>query len=180
MMQHHNIVKYVLIIILIFSTITNFYLYKENNDFKSQLGSENQTAVRMTLHELNDGNTDLWIKTLRDENGEVALERQIGELNQYSQKFHRMSGEMSVIGTLLDDLSNHYYQLKVSVLTGKNIEETSFEINKRKQFIEKVLYQINSDLGDNPKLWYKELSGFDTETQRYVLEKFNELQSQNK
>jgi hypothetical protein len=180
MMINHKLVKYALIIILIFSLITNFYLYKENKDFKNQLGSENQTTVRMTLHELSEGNTDLWIKTLREENGEVALERHIGELNQYSQIFHRMSGEMSVIGTLIDNLSNHYYQLKDSVRTGRNIEETSLEINKRKQFIEKVLFQVNSDLGDNQKLWYKELSGFDTETQRYVLEKFNEFQSQNR
>jgi hypothetical protein len=179
-MFHQKIIKYALIIILIFSLISNFYLYNENNGFKNQLGSENQKAVRMTLHELSDGNTDLWIKTLSDENGEVALERQIGELNQYSREFYRMSGEMSVIGALLDDLSNHYYQLKVSVRTEKNIEETSFEINKRKQFIEKLLYQINSNLGDNEKLWYKELSGFDTETQRYVLKKYNEFQNLNR
>jgi hypothetical protein len=179
-MLNHKMVKYFLILILVTSLFTIYYLYKENTVLKREIGSENQTAVKLTLHELSEGSTDLWIKTLREEHGDVVLERHIGELHQYCRKFHGMSGEMSIIGILLDSLITHYYQLKSSVQSGSNIEETSSAINVRIQFIEKVLNQIDSNLGDNQKLWYKELSGFDTETQRFVLEKFNEFQSQNK
>jgi hypothetical protein len=179
-MINHKMVKYVFILILITSLGTNYYLYKENTSFLSELGSENQTAVRLTLHELSEGSTDLWIKTLREEHGDVVLERHIGELHQYSRKFHGMSGEMSVIGILIDSLINHYYQLKASVQSGTNIKETSSAINIRIQLLEKLLNQIDSNLGDNQKLWYTELSGFDTKTQSYVLEIFNEFQSQNK
>jgi hypothetical protein len=179
-MINRKLVKYIFILILITSFGTNYYLFNENTSLISEIGSENQTVVRLTLHELSEGSTDLWIKTLGEADGDVVLERHIGELHQYSRKFHGMSGEMSLIGILIDSLINHYYQLKDSVQSGDNIEEISSSINNRIQFIENLLNQINSNLGDNPKLWYKELSGFDTETQRYVLEKFNEFQSQNK
>jgi hypothetical protein len=179
-MLNNKIVNYVLILILITSLIVNYYLYKENVSFMNRIGSENLATVRLTLHELDDGSKDFFIETLKEEDGDVLLERHIGELNQFSQKFYRMSGQMSVIRILLDQLINLYYQLQVSVQNGKNIEDNRNEINKRLKFIETVLNQINSDLGDNQKLWYKELSGYDTEIQKYVWAKFKQFESQNK
>jgi hypothetical protein len=179
-MLNNKLVKYVFILILITSLIVNYYLYKENASFMNRIGSENLATVRLTLHELDDGSTDFFIETLKEEDGDVLLERHIGELNQFSQKFHRMSGQMSVIGIVLDHLINLYYQLQVSVQSGKNIEDNRNEINMRLKFIETVLNQINSDLGDNQKLWYKELSGYDTETQKYVWAKFKQFENQNK
>jgi hypothetical protein len=178
-MLNNIIVKYVLFLILITSFIVNYYLYKENVGFINRIGSENLATVRLTLHELDEVSTDLLIETLKEEDGDVLLERHIGELIQFSQKFYRMSGQMSTIGILLDHLINLYYQLEVSVQSGKNIEDYRNEINKSLHFIETVLNQINSDLGDNQKLWYKELSGFDTETQKYVWAKFKQFESQH-
>jgi hypothetical protein len=174
-----KILKYCFRLLLITSLILNYYLYKERENFIIQIGSANQATVRLTLNELGEGNTDYWIEALNEQNGNVRLERHIGELNKLSQEFHKMSGEMSQIGMLLGETINQYYELEDSISKGENIEEHIIAINNRIQFINTILTKIDTDLGEDEKVWYKELSGYETATQKYVWEKFKEYESQN-
>lgn len=59
--------------------VFNYYLYKEKIGYLKHIGSENKTTVRMTLNELNERSIDFWFETLREEDGDVLLERHIGE-----------------------------------------------------------------------------------------------------
>ncbi|MCA1029555.1 hypothetical protein LCL95_00755 [Bacillus timonensis] len=84
-----------------------------------------------------------------------------------------MSGEMSAIGMLLDETVKQYYDLADNIQKGNNIEKHKIVINNKVQLITTILKKIDSDLGENKKLWYKELSGSDTATQTYMMEKLN-------
>ncbi|QOR67297.1 hypothetical protein IM538_03925 [Cytobacillus suaedae] len=173
-----RMINYTVVILLVTSISFNYYLYKEKEGYLMQLGADNQRTVRGILNELSEGNTDHMIKTLKEANGDVLLERHIGELRQLSREFHRMSSEMSTIGLLIDDIIKQYYKLKVGVKDGENIEGYKREIEENIQFLESVLSQIDSEFGDNSKVWYQELSGYQTETQKDVWEKFNAFNTQ--
>lgn len=114
---------------------------------------------------------------LERKKGDVYLERHIGELRQLSYEFHRMSDEMSSIGKVIDDMIKHYYELEDSIKSGENIEVTRKVIEENSIFVMVVLTNINSKFGENKKLWYGELSGFQTETQKEVWEKFKEFET---
>ncbi len=145
-----------------------------------QLGAENQRTVRVALNVISDENTDYWINTLKEQKGDVYLERHLGELRQLSSEFHGMSGEMSSIGMLIDDIIKQYYELENGIKSGKNIEVYKIAIEENSQFIRMILNQINIEFGENKELWYEELSGFQTETQKEIWEKFKEFDTQNK
>ncbi|WP_059173474.1 hypothetical protein [Bacillus sp. FJAT-27445] len=175
-----KIFSYCLALFLIASLFFNYYLYKENEGFKIQLGTEYQSAFRLTIHNLGDGSTDFWVETLKEPNGDIQLERYVGELRNYSREFSQMGGQMSAIGMLLDEIIKQYYQLEYGVKNGEDVEDSKKAINSRIQLINTIFTKIEADLGENEKLWYKELSGFQTDTQNYVEEKYREFQLQNK
>ncbi|WLR52527.1 hypothetical protein LC040_06415 [Bacillus tianshenii] len=173
MQKKYKIINYTLVLFLIISLCFNFYLYKEKQHFMAQVGAENQLTVRKTMNKLNETSVDFWVSRLQKEKGDVYLERHLGELRQLSKEFHRMSGEMSAIGMLIDDIINSYSGL-MNKKHGEEVEGYKKEIEEKSKLINRILTQIDSHLGENEKLWYKELSGFQTETQKDVWEEFKE------
>lgn len=86
---------------------------------------------------------------------------------------------MAAVGILLDETVDQYYQLADSVETGIELEEHKKAINDRIQLVNAILTKVDTDLAENEKLWYKELSGSETETQQFVWETFKEFEGQN-
>ncbi|WP_223702072.1 hypothetical protein [Sutcliffiella deserti] len=172
----NKFIKYTVVFLLIISLGFNYYLYKEKEGYMIQLGVENHLTVARTLNEISDVNTDDWIEILEENKGDVLLERYIGELRRLSREFHGMSG-MTPIGMLIDDTIRQYYALEDGMKSGKNIEVYKRAIEENIQFKKTILSQINSEFGEDEKLWYKELSGFQTKTQKEIQEKFIEFQN---
>lgn len=178
-MSKGKIITITIVLLFIISLGFNYALYKEKEGYIDQIGSQYQRTVRITLSEINDGNTDYWIDTLNEDKGDVYLERHIGELKQLSREFHRMSGEMSGIGMLIDDIINHYYELEHGIKSGKNIAVQKTKIEGKNQLINSILTEIDSELGEDRMRWYKELSGSQTNIQQKVWEKLKEYEEQN-
>lgn len=78
-------ITYCLVLFLIISLVFNYYLYKEKESFIIQIGTEHQVTVRSTLHALGGSSADFWSETLKEEDGNVRLERHIGKLHKFSQ-----------------------------------------------------------------------------------------------
>ena len=177
-----KITVYGLLIIATLSIFLNYYLYKENQNFKIRMVSDYRATVVKTLSQLNEDDITFWVETLKsEEDGDVRLERYIGNLNEVIQGYNDMNGNISIIGMQIKHITEQYRELEKQLDEGKDIEIYKEEISKNIKFIRDVLTQVQSNLGhdENEVLWYKELSGLETKTGNYIWEKFNNFEKEN-
>lgn len=178
-----KITLYGLLIVVFLSIYFNYHLYKENQSFKVRIGSDYQGTVAGTLFRLKEGDVDFWVETLKnEENGDVRLERYIGNLNEIINGYSGMDSKVGIIRIQIKHIISQYRELEKHLNEGKEIEGYKEEINRHITFIREVLKQVQSDLGKdgNEVLWYNELSGDDTKTGNFIWEKYKKFQSDNK
>ncbi len=171
-MNKSKILVYVIIIICCSSLLGNYLLFKEVQGYKSAMGSDYKFAVRKTLHELEEGTTEQWIKVLKEQNGGIALEWQRGELSKLSGEFHRMNGMVSSIGMLLDSVIEDYHLLRVNVNNEAALGNHKKEIDEAVRVLKDILVHIEEELGKDDLVWYEELSNVDSGMSHYVWEKY--------
>lgn len=130
----------------------------------------------MTLFYLNEGDADVWIETLqKEEDGDVLLERYIGNLNEIANGYRGMSANVQIIDEQIKNIIRQYRELEKNLVEGKDYEVFKEEINKNITFIRTVLEQVVLDLeGEDEVLWYKELSDIETKTGNYIWEQYKE------
>lgn len=178
-MKKEKTITFSIVLIAFISLIFNYYFYKENNNFKNRISSEYQVTVRKTLFELNKNYAEFWTNELKKENSEVLLERHIGKLHSLSEQYHKMNAKVSIIGTKLDIISKHLYELKGAVDRQERIEEQKEVINAQVGFIIEVLQEIENDFGENKKKWFIKLSDPNSETSNRVWKRYKEFESKN-
>ncbi|UOE93320.1 hypothetical protein [Alkalihalobacillus sp. LMS39] len=174
--KKQKITVYGIVIVLALSMYFNFNLYKENNNFKVSKGAAYQDTVSLTLFYLNEGDVDVWIETLqKEENGDVLLERYIGNLNEIANGYRGMSANVQIIDEQIKNIIRQYRELEKNLVEGKDYQVFKEEINKNITFIRTVLEQVILDLeGEDEVLWYKELSDIETKTGNYIWEQYKE------
>lgn len=181
-MKIKKLTVYGLLIIATLSIYYNYNLYKENQNFKIRMGSDYRATVAKTLSQLNKDDISFWVETLKSgEDGDVRLERYIGNLNEDIQGYNDMNGKVRIIGMQIKHITEQYRELERNLDEGKDIETYKEEISKNIKFIRDVLTQVKSDLGHdkNEVLWYKELSGLETKTGNYIWGKFKNFEKEN-
>lgn len=174
-MGKKNIFLYILVVCLIASLIYNYILYKQNESFMIDLGTQYKYAAQNALFQLKEGATDFWLAELNEVYGGVLLERHLGTLQQLSSEFNKMSNAANPIGLMLYSLADNYRTLAKQVYAGDNTDELTQIIEARIHFTRAVLNKMVNDFGDNNKLWYTELSKYDSNTAKYVHEQFKQL-----
>lgn len=103
----------------------NIYQYNRITEFESQLGSNFQRTVRDSLFILdNDGDPNIWIKILKEKDGEITLASHIGEITRLSRQYYMMNGKISFIGDIFNSLADDYHQLAVTVKKDSDYEQT--------------------------------------------------------
>ncbi|WP_142752198.1 hypothetical protein [Neobacillus piezotolerans] len=155
----------------------NFYQYQKNLDFQQSLGASFQNTVRKTIFHLDDP-AGFWQEELKNENGNVALERHRGKLEANADKFNAMGGNMGVMGDQLHYLSKLYWNLAIAVSSGaENTRELNEQIEGHRSFITEALKETNDHLGEDEMLWFNELSNPDSQTSKQFWEEFKAFES---
>lgn len=173
---------YGLILITILLTYLNYHLYKENQSFKFGMGSAYRDTVVSTLYQINENDSSFWVETLQnEEDGDVLLERYIGNLNELAKGYDNIDGHIRiVIGSQIRHLSKQYWDLESNIDKGKDIEIQIEEISSNIRFIREVLTQVQSNLDDESETrWYKELSNSESKTVKYIWTAFKNFEKEN-
>jgi hypothetical protein len=126
---------YGLLIVLVSSIYMNYHLYKENLGYKVKIGIDYQVTIAQTLFHLREDDVDFWIKTLQEENGDILLEKHIGNLEAIAQHYHDMSGKIMIIGTQINYISKHYQELIKNVDEEKDYPEIKEALKKHIAFV---------------------------------------------
>jgi hypothetical protein len=173
-------IKSVFLLLFIVSLTFNYYQHRQNNNFKLSIGSEYLNTVRNTIFDL-VGPSTFWIEELKKDKGDVLLERHIGELQANAINFNKIGGQYQIIGTLLQHISNLYWDLSTAVKNKDNdkIIDLNSQIEEHKNFIIKVLKEIDKNLGDNQILWYRELSNLNSKTSNLFWNELKAFESNN-
>lgn len=167
-----------LILISLVSLGFNYYLYKENRQFKERIGVDYSVAVRKTIFELNDDFPDYLIREFEKGDGGILLGGFSNELDKLSGQFHRMNSSVSVVGMELDTIIDHLFKLKKAVDNKEGVEEMKQDINEHVTFVLEILEPLEK-FGDDSMRWYKVLSDPASETSDRILEKYNEYIRKN-
>lgn len=170
------IVFFAILLIAIVSLIINYVLYQSNEVLKSRIGTEYQLTVRETLFYVDEGTFDFWEKELKKERSEAQLERYIARLRTLSNQYHRMNGRVSILGTQLDIISDQLVELKHSIDQGIGTENQKNVINNRVYFIHEVLKPLEKSLNENPRLWFNELSNYESNTSTEIWGQFKKFE----
>jgi hypothetical protein len=176
-----KIVKTLFLILFILSLCFNYYQHRQNNNFKLSIGSEYLIIVRNTVFDL-EGPSTFWIEELKKDKGDLLLERHIGELQANAINFNKIGGYYQIIGVQLQHISNLYWDLSTAVKNKDNdkIIDLNSQIEEHKNFIIKILKEIDKNLGENQILWYRELSNPNSKTSNLFWNELKAFESNNK
>lgn len=170
-------INFAVIALLIFMTI---YQYNRIADFESQLGFTFQQTVRDTLFLLEyDGDSNIWIKNLQEQNGEFILASHIGELTRLSRQYHMMNGKLSMIGVMLDSLADEYHQVAVNIENDVNYSQNKEEINRKRDFLIPLLNNIVAISGESERQYYKEFTDSESKTSNLVWREYKQYERED-
>jgi hypothetical protein len=157
--------------------ILNLYQYKKITDLEIQAGSEFQQTVRDSIFLLeNDADPNLWIKILKEEDGEFTFATHLGELSILSRQYHMMNGKISTLGEVWDQLADHYKDLAFDIKNGKDYTQIEEQINKDREFLVMLLNDIDSISGENEKRYYSEFSDSESKTSNLVWREYKKYE----
>lgn len=175
-MKRRRVTQIITGIILFASLFLNFHLYQDNQGYKWDIGEKYKRVVRKSISEIGEqSKPETWVEILQGKNGDIRLEWQLGEVSHLSTEFHRMNGEISVIGLLMDGLVEEYRDLRVVVNSGTDPTEVMDDIEERLEMLTTFLSYMEDKFGEDNLQWYKELSKPGTKTQKYIFEEYNKL-----
>jgi hypothetical protein len=168
----------VFVLLFVVSLCFNYYQHRQNKNYKLSIGLEYQITFRNTIFDL-EGPSNFWVEELKNDNGDVRLERHIGELQANSINFNKIVGYHRIISDQLQYLSTLYWDLAKAVndKDNENIIELNNKIEEHRNFIIKVLKEVDKNLGENQILWYKELSNPNSKTSNSFWNKFKAFES---
>ncbi|MBT2691614.1 hypothetical protein [Bacillus sp. ISL-55] len=170
-------ITYIMIALIALLFFINIYQYNRITEFESQLGSNFQQTVRDSLFILeHDGDPNIWIKILKEEEGEITLASHIGEITRLSRQYYMMNGKISVIGDILNSLADDYYQLAVSVKKDSDYAQTQEEINLKIDFLITLLNKADSISGENEKQYYKEFTDSESKTSNLIWREYKKYE----
>jgi hypothetical protein len=169
---------YILILIIALLVLSNIYHYNRNSDFESKLGHEYQRTVRETILVLEEGDVNLWLKTLQEKDGQFTFERHVGELTLLSRKYHTMNGKISMIGVQLDSLVNQYHELANNFKNDMDFKHNEEEISNREKFLISLLNEMDSISGENERRYYREFTNSDSRTSTLVWREYKKYEKQ--
>ena len=156
---------YISIAVIVILIIITIYQYNRIADFESQLGHNYQRTVRDSLFVLeHDGDPNLWIKIMEEEEGDITLAYHVGELTLLSRQYHMMNGKISMIGEILDSLADEYHQLALNIKNDLNYSQNTDEINRKTDFLISLLNEVDSMSGENERQYYKEFNDSESKT----------------
>lgn len=165
------------IFILAALILLNLYQYKKITDLEIQAGSEFQRTVRDSIFLLeNDADPTLWIKILKEEDGEFTFASHLGELSILSRQYYMMNGKISNLGEVWDQLADHYKHLAFNIRNGRDYTQIEEQINKDREFLVMLLNDIDSISGENEKRYYREFSDSDSKTSNLVWREFKKYE----
>lgn len=143
------------------------------------IGAEYQITVRNTIFDL-DVPSNFWLEELKNENGDVLLERHIGELKANANNVYKIGGKLQIIGEQLHYISKLYWTLEEAVNDGdtEKIVRLHEEILQLRNFVIKVLKDVDGNLGENQIMWYKELSNPDSKTSKRFWDELVKFESE--
>jgi hypothetical protein len=174
MIKSIKTLKNVLAVLLVVSLSFNFYQYHQNKNLKQSIGFDYQGTVRNTLFDL-DTPTSFWLEELKKENGDVLLERHIGDLLADASDFNRMGGTFRMLREQLHYISDLYWDLDKAIK--QNIEFEIVTLHKKiedhRNLILTILKETENNLGTNNILWFKQLSNPESEASNFLLDEFN-------
>jgi hypothetical protein len=175
-MKSKNII-YINIALIALLFFINIYQYNRITEFESQLGSNFQRTVRDSLFILdNDGDPNIWIKILKEEEGEITLASHIGEITRLSREYQMMNGKISVIGDILNSLADDYHQLAVSVKKDSDYAQNQEAINFKIDFLITLLNKVDSISGENEKQYYKEFTDSESKTSNLIWREYKKYE----
>lgn len=169
---------YLLILIIAVLVLSNIYQYNRNSDFERTLGYEYQRTVRDTIFVLEEGDVNLWLKTLQEKDGQFTLERHVGELTLLSRKYHMMNGKISLIGDELDSLANQYHELANNFISNMDYKLNEEEISNKSKFLISLLNEMDSISGENERRYYREFTNSDSRTSNLVWREYKKYEKQ--
>ncbi|WNF24638.1 hypothetical protein [Mesobacillus jeotgali] len=166
--------NYAVIALLLFITI---YQYNRIADFKSQLGLEFQHTVRGSIFLLeNDGDPNIWIRHMKEKEGEFWLAAHIGEITILSRQYYMMNGKISLIGDMLDSLANQYRELAMNLKNGRDYRQNEAQINEDLEFLISLFNEIDSISGENERRYYKEFTNTESNTSNLVWKEYKKYE----
>ncbi|MFS0863833.1 hypothetical protein [Fredinandcohnia sp. 179-A 10B2 NHS] len=141
------------------------------------MGSKYQTTVRNTIFDL-ESPASFWIEELKKKNGDVLIERFIGELISNAHNFTEMGSELRIIGDQLLYLSSLYADLRTAINNVDNdgIVKLNRQIEVHRNFIIYILKKTDNTIGENQLVWYKELSNYDSKTSNLFMKELKEFE----
>ncbi|CAM3726260.1 hypothetical protein [Mesobacillus thioparans] len=168
---------YMTIFVLAALILLNLYQYKRISDLEIQAGSDFQRKVRDSIFLLeNDAVPATWIKILNEEDGEFTFAVHLGELSNQGRQYHMMNGKISTLGTMWDQLADHYTDLAKSIKNGREYTQIEDQINKDREFLVRLLNDIDSISGENEKLYYREFSDSESKTSNMVWREYKKYE----
>lgn len=156
----------ILSFLLIISLVFNYFLYKENSNFKLGRGAEYQLAVRLAIH--NDLDEDVFSYIVEElTNGNLspfeAWERDIASLNSSLQKTGNI--HYKVLGDLLNHIPKQVEELTVRSSKPGNEIDT---IKSQMLYFNEMLSKVEAELDEELMKWYREISNDKSKTSKYV------------
>lgn len=157
--------------------IITIYQHNRIADFESQLGHDYQHTVRSSIFLLeSDGDPDIWVKNMQEKEGEFSLAAHIGEITILSRQYYMMNGKISMIGDMLDSLSNQYRELAVNIKNGSDYKQNEEQINKDLKFLISLLNEIDSISSENERRYYKEFTNSESRTSKLVWKEYKKYE----
>ncbi|MBS8263634.1 hypothetical protein DYI25_04150 [Mesobacillus boroniphilus] len=168
---------YISIFVIAALIFLSIYQYNKIADLEMKIGSDFQRTVRDSIFALeNDGDPALWIKILQEEDGEFTFASHLGELTLLSRKYHMMAGKISMIGPVLDSLTDQYRQLAINMKSGKDSKENEKRINKDREFLISLLNEVDSIPGESERRYYSEFTNSDSRTSNLVWREYKKYE----
>ena len=172
-MNSKNVIKLLVAMILVLG-YTSLNLVKENREYKRNEGSENLQAVNETikiLKEVYDKDLSYWEAKMKQENGDLLLERYISDLrisemyflfldtkNHRPNPITRIAIPLRSIGDTLEELKEE----------GTLNDEKKAKMHEDVLLVRTVLGQIRTMADGKRNGWYKEFRNGESDIANYV------------